>query len=65
MTRTSRLLFALAQRGAEGPAGFGGIAALLDGFLDVRLELFVDFAAQAIAAKNIGDAGPKRHSNRP
>ena len=40
-------LFALPQRGAEGPASFRGFAAMLDGFLDVRLELFVYFAVQA------------------
>ncbi len=49
-------LFALPQRGAKRSARFGGVAALLDRFLDVRLELFVDLAAQTIAAKYIGDA---------
>jgi hypothetical protein len=36
-----------------GHSDFGGIAALFDGFLDVRLELFVDLAAQTIGAKYI------------
>src|ERR1019366_9881730 len=54
-------IFALPQRGAECLAGFGGAAALRDGFLDVRLEFFVDLAAQTLAAKHISDARPKRH----
>ncbi len=49
MRRMSRLCFALAQRGAERAARFGGIAALLDGFGDVRRELFVDLAVEAVA----------------
>jgi len=48
----------LAECGAECLAGFGRIAALLDGLVDVRLELFVDLAVQTIAAKDICDAGP-------
>jgi hypothetical protein len=46
-------LVALPKRGTECFASFGGVAALLDGFLDVRLKLFVDLAAQTIAAKGI------------
>ena len=36
------------------------IAALLDGFGEVRRELFFDVAVQAIGAKGIGDARPQR-----
>jgi hypothetical protein len=44
--------------GAERPPGFHWIAALLDGFLEMRFELFVYLAAQTIDAKYICDAGP-------
>jgi hypothetical protein len=52
-------LLARVQRAAEGPASFRRIAALLDGLHNVRLELFVDVAAQAIPAKCVGDARPQ------
>jgi hypothetical protein len=54
-------LFALPQRGAERLPRFGGVAALRERFLDVRLELFVDLAAQTFAAKHISETRPKRH----
>ena len=53
MSRTSRLCFTLPQRGAKRSPSFGGIAALLDGFFDMRGKLLVDLAAQPIAAKGI------------
>jgi hypothetical protein len=49
------------KRGPERPPRLGGVAAGCDGFFDVRLELFVDLAAQPIAAKYISDARPQRH----
>ena len=48
--------FALAQRGAESAPRFGRFAALLDGFVDVQLQLFVEFAAHTVSAKDVGDA---------
>jgi hypothetical protein len=41
------------QRGAEGSADFGGVAALFDGFFEVEGEFLFDVAAGAISAKNI------------
>ena len=46
----------LAQRGAERLAGFGGVTAMLDSFLDVGLEFVVDFAVQAVAAEYVMNA---------
>ena len=40
---------------------FDGVAALADRFFDVRLKLFVDLAAQPIAANHVRDARPQRH----
>jgi hypothetical protein len=46
--------FAMPKGGAERPSSFGGITTMRDAFFNVRLELFVDFAIQTIAAKNVG-----------
>jgi hypothetical protein len=46
-------LFALPQRGTERLPSFGGIATVLDGLFEVRLNLLVDLAAQAIATDYI------------
>jgi hypothetical protein len=49
-------LLSQSQGGAERSPCFGRVAALLDRFFDMRLELFVDLAAQTIAAKYIYNA---------
>ena len=54
-------LFAMPQQRAEGSTGFVRIAAPGDGFGDMRLELFVDLAVQAVPAKQVSDARPSRH----
>jgi hypothetical protein len=42
------------ERGAEGAAGFRGVAAGVDGFVDMGLELFVDFAREAGLSEEVG-----------
>ena len=42
-------------------ANRAGVAALLDGFVDVRLQLLVDFVVEAIAPEYVCDARPERH----
>ena len=51
-------VFPMPQSRAKRFSGFFGIAALLDGFGDMGLELFVNFTVQALAAKYIADARP-------
>ena len=46
----------MAQRGAERSLGFGGVAAVFNCVREVRLQFFVDLAAQAIAAEYVRDA---------
>jgi hypothetical protein len=60
ISRMSRLSRAAAAR-SRTPAGLGRVAALREGFVDVRLQLFVDLAVQTVAAKHVFDARPKRH----
>jgi hypothetical protein len=42
--------FAHPDRGAECAADFARVAAALDGFVDVRLQFFLDLAVQAVSA---------------
>jgi hypothetical protein len=53
--------FAVLQRGAKSSAGCCGVVAVLDRFIDVRRELFVEIANQTIAAKDICNPRRKRH----
>src|SRR5882724_9476929 len=53
------------QRGAERPASLGGDTALLNRFVNVRLQLFVDIAIHPIAANYINDSRPQRHTRPP
>jgi hypothetical protein len=49
-------LVAGSQPRPEGQACFVRIAPVFDGLIDVRLKLFVNFASEALAAKNVGNA---------
>jgi hypothetical protein len=49
----------MTQCGAESSPGFGGGAALLDGFGDMRFEFFVDLAVGINPAEYVGDARPE------
>jgi hypothetical protein len=53
--------FAIVERRAEGAAGFFGVTALEEGFVEVGLEFFVDVAVQAIGAKRVVEAGEEGH----
>jgi hypothetical protein len=46
----------LREHGPERPPRFGGVAPLRDGLRNVQLNLFVDLAAQPIAAQYISNA---------
>jgi hypothetical protein len=54
-------VFTMADLRAESAVGFLQVAAVGDGFCDVRFELFVEFAVEAIGAERIGDAGDEGH----
>jgi hypothetical protein len=56
---------ALAQYRAEGAARFVGVASRGNGFFNVRLQLFLDLAIQALAAHGIRDTRPQRHVMPP
>jgi hypothetical protein len=47
-------LLAVAERAAEGAAGFLARAPLRDGLFDMRGEFFVEIAVEALAPKQIG-----------
>ena len=53
------------QRAAECTARFFRITSGGDGFFNVRLQLFVDLAIQALAEHGIRDARPQRHVMPP
>ena len=56
---------ALAQYRTEGAACFVGVASRGNGFFNVRLQLFLDLAIQALAAHGIRDTRPQRHVMPP
>ena len=56
---------ALAQYRTEGAACFVGAASRGNGFFDVRLQLFLDLAIQALAVHGIQDTRPQRHVMPP
>jgi hypothetical protein len=56
--------FAEEEGGAEGAAGFVGVAALVDGFVEVGLEFVVDVAVEALGVEGVAEAGEERHVRR-
>jgi hypothetical protein len=49
-------LFTLSKWRAKSAPDFGRIAALLDGFRDVRFKLFIDLPTQPVSSKCVFDA---------
>jgi hypothetical protein len=51
-------ILAVMEGVSERPAGFGGVAAVFHGVVEVRLQLFVDLPGQPAAAENVRKSRP-------